>query len=135
MRLEKNFQIRFNMDYEKLYKDALERARNLHKDAIDMDENIRAKQCEIIFPELAESEDEKTKRILHSISSKISFHLRNIFTEEEFQCFDAWSNDWLEKQGEKKSSDEVLKIRQELYQSGYNDGYKHGIEDKFNNGE
>lgn len=37
--------------------------------------------------------------------------------------------DWLEKQGEKKSADEVLKIRQELYQSGYNDGYKHGQED------
>lgn len=28
-----------------------------------------------------------------------------------------------------KSSDEVLKIRQEVYQSGYNDGYKHGCED------
>lgn len=86
------------MEYEKLYNEALERARNLHKDAIDMDENIRAKQCEIIFTELKESEEEKVKRILHSISSKISFHLRNIFTEEEFQCFDTWSNDWLEKQ-------------------------------------
>ena len=30
---------------------------------------------------------------------------------------------------EQKSADEVLKIRQEVYQSGYNDGYKHGIED------
>lgn len=36
---------------------------------------------------------------------------------------------WLEKQSKKKSTDEVLKIRQELYQSGYNDGYKHGKED------
>ena len=36
---------------------------------------------------------------------------------------------WLENQGKKKSADEVLKIRQELYQSGYNDGYKHGQED------
>ena len=36
---------------------------------------------------------------------------------------------WLEKQSEKKSSDEVLKIRQEVYQSGYNDGYKHGFKD------
>ena len=33
------------MNYEKKYNEALERARNLHKDAIDMDENIRAKQC------------------------------------------------------------------------------------------
>ena len=37
------------MDYEKKYKEALERARNLHKDAIDMEETLRAKQCEIIF--------------------------------------------------------------------------------------
>lgn len=52
-----------------------------------------------------ETEDEKVKRILHSISSKISFHLRDIFTEEEFQCFDAWSNDWLKKQDEQKPTD------------------------------
>ena len=51
-----------------------------------------------VIPELKESEEEKTKRILHSISSKMSFHLRDIFTEEEFQCFDTWSNAWLEKQ-------------------------------------
>jgi hypothetical protein len=56
------------------------------------------KAAEFIFPELKENEDEKTKRILHSISNKMSFHLRDIFTEEEFQCFDAWSNAWLEKQ-------------------------------------
>ena len=41
----------------------------------------------------------------------------------------------LEKQGEKKASDKVLKIRQELYQSGYNDGYKHGCEDSKKQGE
>lgn len=51
-----------------------------------------------LFPELKESRYEKTKRILHSISYKMSFHLRDIFTEEEFQCFDAWSDIWLEKQ-------------------------------------
>lgn len=44
------------IDYEKKYKEALERAKNLHKDAIDMGETLRAKQCEIIFPELVESE-------------------------------------------------------------------------------
>jgi len=89
------------MDYEKKYKEALERAKNLYKDAIDMGENIRAKQCEIIFPELKESEDDRYKRILHSITNKISLHLCDIFTEEEYQCFDAWSNAWLEKQGQK----------------------------------
>ena len=42
---------------------------------------------------------------------------------------------WFEKQGEQKSSDEILKIRQEVYQSGYNDGYKHGCEDTKNQDE
>jgi hypothetical protein len=60
------------------------------------------KDAEHYFPELKESEDERTKRILNSISNKMSFHLRDIFTDEEFQCFDAWSNAWLEKQGEQK---------------------------------
>ena len=55
-------------------------------------------------PELKESEGEKTKRMLHSIANKMSQHLRDIFTEEEFQCYDAWSNAWLEKQGEQKST-------------------------------
>ncbi len=52
------------MNYEKAYKEALERAKNLRKDAIDMSENIRAKQCEIIFPELKESEDEKIRKTI-----------------------------------------------------------------------
>lgn len=55
-----------------------------------------------IFSELKESEDERYKRILHSITNKISLHLCDIFTEEEYQCFDAWSNAWLKKQGEQK---------------------------------
>lgn len=36
----------------KRYDEAFLRAKNLHKDAINMGENIRAKQCEIIFPNL-----------------------------------------------------------------------------------
>lgn len=31
----------------------------------------------------------------------------DIFTEEEFQCFDAWSNVWLKKQGEQKPADKI----------------------------
>lgn len=66
------------------------------------DGQISQEVAEKYFPELKESEDEKTKRLLHTIANKISQHLRDIFTEEEFQCFDAWSNAWLEKQGEQK---------------------------------
>lgn len=49
------------MNYEKEYKAALGRARNLHKDAIDMGDSLRAKMAEIIFPELQESEDEEIR--------------------------------------------------------------------------
>jgi hypothetical protein len=78
----------------KAYDEALERAKRMFSE----------KEVNYLFPQFKESNDEKTKRILHSISSKISFHLRDIFTEEEFQCFDAWSNTWLKKQGEKKAT-------------------------------
>lgn len=82
------------MDYEKKYKEALERARNLHKDAIDMGENIRAKQCEIIFPEIKESEDEMIRKELIT-------HCRNTrcVTEEGAERIAKWIS-WLEKQGE-----------------------------------
>lgn len=44
------------MDYEKLYKDALERARQVH--TTNVDEN--KKSTEYIFPELKESEDKES---------------------------------------------------------------------------
>ena len=88
----------------KAYDEAVEALRSLFAEqAIKHCDRVYIKYITNIFPELKESEDEKTKRILHSISSKISFHLRDIFTEEEFQCFDAWSHAWLEKQREQKS--------------------------------
>lgn len=82
------------MDYEKKYKEALERARNLHKDAIDMGENIRAKQCEIIFPELKENEDERIRKAL------IRFH-KSTIDIDGIKGADVIA--WLEKQGEQNS--------------------------------
>ena len=89
------------------YDETLERAKLAIKDCGD--NKGRISMIESIFPELGESEDEKTKRILHSISSKMSSHLCDIFTEEEFQCFDAWSNAWLEKRDSKESEDEKIR--------------------------
>jgi hypothetical protein len=83
------------MDYEQKYKAALEWMQGMYGGL----HGKTKKEAEKYFPELQESEDEKVKRIIHSISNKISFHLHDIFTEEEFQCFDAWSNAWLKKQG------------------------------------
>lgn len=82
--------------YEQKYKAALEWMQGMYGGL----HGKTKEEAEKYFPELQESEDEKVKRIIHSISNKISFHLHDIFTEEEFQCFDAWSNAWLEKQGE-----------------------------------
>ncbi len=79
------------MDYEKKYKEALGRAKNLHKDAIDMEENSRAKLCEIIFPELVESEDEKTRKEIRNFI----WNYPNKFIER-----DKWLA-WLERQSEK----------------------------------
>ena len=75
---------------------------NRLKAMVDAQPEVTKAAIKSLFPELKESEDEKTKRILHSISNKMSHHLLDIFTEEEFQCFDAWSNAWLEKQVEQK---------------------------------
>lgn len=97
------------MNYEKKYNEALERAKNLRKDAIDMGEDIRAKQCEIIFPELNESDDER---------------IRKAILEGLIDCRDApdleWTNfggikiddciAWIEKQGEQKNKINSYKI-------------------------
>lgn len=81
----------------KAYDEALERAKNLRKDAIDMGENIRAKQCEIIFPELKESEDERIRKgIICGM---------NALKDQKKETFAAIPIDdcvaWLEKQHEK----------------------------------
>lgn len=71
-----------------------------------------------IVPELKESEDERLRK---EIISALKFaNVKGVYDKHLAL---------LEKQWNKKPSDEVLKIRQEVYQSGYNDGYKHGIED------
>ena len=108
------------MNYEQKYKEALEKARQFSERPLEEDSSTIV---EYIFPELKESEDERIRKELIT-------HCRNTrcVTEEGAERIAKWIA-WLEKQGEKKSSDEVLKIRQEVYQSGYNDGYKHGIED------
>ena len=105
------------MNYEERYKKALERARKVY---IPIENNI----LDDIFPELKESEDERIRkgiiRNLEYLAERAEGFVKDELKERIAR---------LEKQGEKKSADEVLKIRQELYQSGYNDGYKHGQED------
>lgn len=78
----------------KAYDEAIERAKNLHKDAIDMGENIRAKQCEIIFPELKESENGEIRESLVAYFAKFK---QSDMWDDDFSFGDVLS--WLEKQG------------------------------------
>lgn len=86
----------------KRYDEALERAKNLHKDAIDMGNSIRAKQCEIIFPELKESEDKKIRKELTEFLKSASEGRLDILTP--YKTFGKWLT-WLEKQGEQKPTE------------------------------
>ena len=51
------------MDYEKLYKETIDKLRKLHNDW-DSTQNRAAKEIESVFPELRESEDEKIRKAL-----------------------------------------------------------------------
>lgn len=79
------------MDYEKVYKEALERAMDAYKDT---DRHLKA-TIERIFPELKESEDERIRKELISFISD----RKNWFPKEETKT--SWLA-WLEKQGEQK---------------------------------
>lgn len=116
----------------KRYEEALERAKNLHKDAIDMGNSIRAKQCEIIFPELKESEDE---RIREALIALLKFGLEDGsaiapgFNETKEQALT-----WLEKQGEKPQGKTALEAINEEKVDNQN-CVKPTDEPKFHKGE
>lgn len=78
------------MDYKKKYKEALKRAKNLHKDAIEMENNMTTKTCEIIFPELKENEDERIRRNIIAALKGEGYYDCDLTNE----CIA-----WLEKQG------------------------------------
>lgn len=92
------------MDYEKVYKEALERARKIY-DETDFD--YEKGMLEEIFPKLAESEEERIRTFLH-----------HTFTAQ-YLCKDKlgkWHGEpvanilsWLEKQGQKEWSEEEAK--------------------------
>ena len=87
------------MDYEKKYKEALSKAKEL-SDSNPSDEGVQ-KWIQDTFPELRESKDERMKKSLKRIIA--SFHDCNFPTPEGFTRKELF--DWLEKQGEKKPAD------------------------------
>lgn len=79
------------MNYEKKYKEALERASNLRKDAVEMENTMTTKTCEVIFPELKESEDERIRRNIIAALKGEGYYDCDLTNE----CIA-----WLKKQGE-----------------------------------
>lgn len=55
-----------NMDYEKAYKESFEAAKGLH----DAGNALTKKQMEIVFPQLAESEDERIRKFLLRLAER-----------------------------------------------------------------
>lgn len=73
-------------DYEKKYKEALNRAREIHRN-----ENEKRSDMEWLFPELKESEDEKIREAL------VRFH-KSTIDIDGIKGADILA--WIEKQGE-----------------------------------
>ena len=85
------------MDYEKKYKEALERAKSLIGDTIIEESGQHI--AEVIFPELAESEDEKIRKAIHIyldwLDGRKDYQPKGDYTIKDMIA-------WLEKQGEQK---------------------------------
>ena len=103
------------MNYEekaKRYDEAIKRASNLYEDAVEMENDMTTKTCEIIFPELAESED-KDERIRRVIIEFLQ--AQNVLYDKinvEFTMKEAIA--WLVKQGDYDRLIEEMKKRKEL---------------------
>lgn len=90
------------MDYEKKYKEALGRARICRKDLMNLDGVVACMAKDFFeetFPELKESEDEKSKKW---ILEYLYDGLRK--SDEQFKDQFKAAISWLEKQGEQKST-------------------------------
>lgn len=109
-------------NYEQKYKEALERARK-----INSREGVAAPSdwtiCEVIFPELRESEDERIRKgLIKGLSAMRDIHKHQTFSDDAINIDDAIA--WLEKQGEKsdynpyKATVESITTMVEKYASG-----------------
>jgi len=90
------------MDYEKAYKEALERAREFQKSK----DGLCVLTAESIFPELKKSEDERLRK--NTIAFLKDFADKGY--ENAVECID-----WLEKQDEQKSKEEIKTIAYGLF--------------------
>lgn len=99
------------MDYEKKYKEALERAKGM------WEQGMMPERIEYIFPELKESEDERIRKELYKY-----FRDLQLSSDREFSQSASIDEilDWLEKQGENINPpeftfDDVLALQCAMY--------------------
>lgn len=113
------------MDYEKLYKEALERAKKW--EAMTMIQSHKAMVTDI-FPELKESDEERDKRIKHELLSHVNGLLERAANEWDIEKdrYKSWLA-WLEKQKPVKWSEE-----DEDMLEGIKDDCAYGTEDVMN---
>lgn len=107
------------MDYEKKYKEALERAKGM------WEQGMMPERVEYIFPELKESEDERIRKdIIRVFKGEISFT-----AEEDNKKYIAW----LEKQGEQqhinsKDDERLRKTTVAFLKDFAEQGYENAVE-------
>lgn len=113
------------MDYEKSYKDALDRAKKLKETS---DSTAVIDGCEQIFPELQGNEDEKMRKwIIDGIRYNMSYNMRNeTLLHLAYKKKAKKAIAWLEKQRWQKPSwseeDELmLKDAIEFIETGWSD--------------
>jgi len=108
------------MDYEKKYKEALERAKEIKGKILQS--HLSTESCkaiseyiDTIIPELRESDDERIRKaIIYNLNN-----LNVIYNATKEECLA-----WLEKQKECHSDD----VLNRTYQNGFEDGFKAGKE-------
>jgi len=113
------------MDYEKKYKEAIERARNLKEDPQSVFNEFSPKEgntiCDYIFPELKKSEDERIRKEL--IDFLEYYRLNNVLDSKTiFLLTDSVA--WLERQGEQEEPQVYETKDGEVITYSESDGYK-----------
>jgi len=114
------------MNYEKKYKEALERAKQVYKTPYTAHWDVMKELIEHLFPELKESQDERIRKMLiYQMERWHEAALENNAVQDIKDSADAIT--WLEKQSEKKPNychHEVdLSDCSEEYRKAYYDGW------------
>ena len=93
------------MDYEKLYKETINKLRKLHDDW-NSTQNRAAKELEFVLPELRESEDEKIRKGLIEHLKELKEQSVEGSHLKRPEHYDTWIS-WIEKQGNQDNNEDV----------------------------